>query len=183
MTAVATPSSPSSNEAPVCSRCATPSEQVRNSHPWCDVCGFYLVHDPEHGDWTTFAEREYRRRAADNERRVTASAEQVHRASVALHDRIPEGWRIAACQHGDRAMHTLDIEPPPDTLDATAYLAPPDDGDGWHVRVHNRTQGIDFPLYRDGGARAASFANPGDALAAAVNALRVEIAGTTTTRR
>ncbi|ROO60329.1 hypothetical protein EDC02_2190 [Micromonospora sp. Llam0] len=182
MTAAATPSSPLPSDTPVCSGCATVSEQVREGHPWCDVCGWYLVYDPDHSDWTSFAERKYRRRAADYERRVTASAEQVHRASAALRDRVPDGWRVSACQHGDGAIHTVDIRPPTGTIDATACLTPPDDDGGWHVRVHNRAQRIDFPLYRAGGARAASFASPGDALDAAVNALRVEIAGATTRR-
>jgi hypothetical protein len=182
VTAAATPSSPPPGGVPVCSGCATPAGQVRHGHPWCGTCGWYLVHDPEHGDWTSFAEREYRQRAADTRRRVAASAEQVHRALVAVRDRVPEGWRFGACQHLDGAIHTLTVEPPADIIDATAYLAPPDDGDGWRVRVHNRAQGIDFPLYGAGGARAAVFADPGDAVDAAVTALRVEI-GAAATRR
>jgi uncharacterized Zn finger protein (UPF0148 family) len=179
MTAALTPSTALCGDAPACSRCGAPSGQVRDGHPWCAVCDCYLVHDPEHGDWTSYAEREYRRRAADNESRIAASAEQVHRATVALRDRIPDGWRVAARQHLDAATHTLDIEPPAGTIDVMAYLVPPDHGDqGWLVRVHGRTQQVDFPLYRDGGACAASFDTAGGAFDAAVNALHVEIAVT-----
>ncbi|GAA4259928.1 hypothetical protein [Dactylosporangium darangshiense] len=43
------------------------------------------------------------------------------------------------------------------------------------MRVHHGTRGIDFPLYRPGGARAASFGTAREALDAAFQALRIEI--------
>lgn len=163
----------------MCQRCGTPSDTVRGGHPWCGACAIYLVLDPEHGDWVSFAERDHRRRAADNQRRIAASADQVHRAMAAVHDRMPDGWHAVARQHIDGALHTLDVEPTPAGVDAIASLIPPTGGcRGWRVRVHNRTHRINFPLYRDGGARAASFDTACDALDAAICALRVEIAST-----
>ncbi|QGN48003.1 hypothetical protein GKC29_14885 [Micromonospora sp. WMMC415] len=135
--------------------------------------------DPEHGDWVSFAERDHRRRAAANQRRIAASACQVHRAMSAVHGRMPDGWHAVARQHVDGALHTLDVEPAPGQagVDAIAYLIPPTGGcREWRVRVHNRTRRINFPLYRDGGAQAALFDTAGDALDAAICALRVEIA-------
>ena len=127
-------------------------------------------------DPVSFAEREHRRRAADNQRRITTSADQVRRARAAVHDRMPDGWRVIARQHIDGALYTLDVEPAPAAVDAIAYLIPPAGRcRGWRVRVHNRTHRVDFPLYRDGGARAASFGTACDADDAAIRALRVEI--------
>jgi hypothetical protein len=160
-------------------RCGTPSDTVRGGQPWCGACGIYLVHDPEHGDWVSFAERDHRQRAVENQRRIAASADQVHRAMAAVRERMPTGWHAAARQHIDGATHTLEVEPASGCIDAIAYLIPPTCGSrGWRVRVHNRTYRIDFPLYRDGGARAASFDTACDALDAAIRALRVEIAST-----
>lgn len=160
----------------MCQRCGTPADTVRNCHPWCSVCGQYLVHDPEYGDWTTFADREYRRRTAGIQQRITASAEHVAQAVAAVHDRLPADWHAVACQHIDGATHTLDIQPPAGSIDAIAYLIPPTGrGDGWLVRVHNRTRHLDFPLYHAGGARAASFGSASEALDAAIEALRIEI--------
>jgi hypothetical protein len=135
------------------------------------------VLDLERGDWVSFAELDRRRCAADTRRHIAASADQVHRARTAVHDRLPDGWRAVARQHIDGALHTLDVEPAATDVDAIAYLIPPaGECRGWRVRVHNRTHRIDFPLYRDGGARAASFDAACDAIDAAVRALRVEIA-------
>jgi hypothetical protein len=127
----------------------------------------------------SFAEREERRRAADNQQCIAASADLVRQAEPTVQDRVPDGWRAIARQHLDGALHTLDIQPAPASVDAIAHLIPPTDrGGGWRVRVHNRTHRVDFPLYRDGGARAASFDTALDALDAAIRALRVEIAST-----
>lgn len=164
----------------VCQRCQTSIEQVRDGHLWCGGCGRYLIHDPERGDWITFAEREYRQRADAHQRQVALSAELAHRAVAALRDRKPPGWQVAAGQHVDAAIHTVDITPPAGPVDAVASLLPPEGtGQGWRVRIHNRTRRVAFPLYQAGGAEAASFDTVGDAADAAVRALHIEIAVTT----
>jgi hypothetical protein len=159
----------------VCPWCGTPSATVHDGAPWCCGCGHYLVHDDVLGGWTTFADREYRRRTANIQRRVAASAEQVHRAVATVSDRLPAGWHAAARHRVDGAVHTLDIAPPAGSVDAVAYVAPSPAGDGWLVRVHNRARGIDFPIYRAGGAQVASFSTAGEAVVVAVQALRIEI--------
>ncbi|MEU1969675.1 hypothetical protein ABZ541_23825 [Micromonospora sediminicola] len=135
------------------------------------------MHDPEHGDGTSLADRPHRRRAVDNQRRSAASADQVHRAMVAVRERTPTGWHAAARQHIDGALHAFEVEPVSGCIDAVACLIPPRCGFcGWRVQVG--TYRIGFAVYRDGGARVASFATAGDALGAAIRAVGKEIAGT-----
>lgn len=157
----------------VCERCGTDG-QLRDGHPWCRSCGHYLVYDPEHEDWTSYANRDYRRTTAESTRRIASSAAHVQQATAALRDRVPDGWRIMPAQHLAGAFHTLDVHPALGPVDAMAYLTPPQGEHGWLTRIHNRTSRIDFPLYTAGGARAASFPTAGAALHAAIRALRVE---------
>jgi tripartite-type tricarboxylate transporter receptor subunit TctC len=91
---------------------------------------------------------------------------------------LPDGWSAAASQAISEAIHTIAITPPGGAVDVSADLSPPaSDGDsGWSVRIHNRAEGIDFPLYTAGGAHAATYCTAPDAAAAAVTALRCEIA-------
>ncbi|WP_146017448.1 hypothetical protein [Verrucosispora sp. ts21] len=126
----------------------------------------------------SFAEREFRQRAADNRRRIALSADLVGQASAAVQDRLPEGWRAVARQPVAGALYSLEVEPAAVGIDVIAYLIPPTTVacSGWLVRVHHRTLRVCFPLYCDGGARAAEFAAVCDAFDAAVGALRVEIA-------
>lgn len=92
---------------------------------------------------------------------------------------LPDGWHASCHQAISGATHTVAIDPPTGMVDATAYLMPrTNDRDGtvtgWWVRVHNRQQRVDFPLYTDGGARAAVYTSVEDAVAAAITALRIE---------
>lgn len=131
--------------------------------------------DPNHHHHLSPAEREHRRVQADNRRRIDRSAEHTRHAIGELRGLIPPGWLITAGQHIDGALHTIDVTPPRSGIEVTAYLCPPGDDGGWHVRIHHRTDKVDFPLFSDGGARAARYAIAADALAAAVNALHMEL--------
>ena len=110
---------------------------------------------------------------------IAASARAT--AAVLPHVRqlLPADWRAGSHQAIAGATHTVAIDPPTALVDATAYLLP-DTGacegteSGWWVRVHNRQQQVDFPLYTDGGAHAAVFAHIADAVTAAITALRIE---------
>ncbi|WP_433651570.1 hypothetical protein ACQP2C_02940 [Micromonospora zamorensis] len=158
----------------VCSRCQTLSRLWRHGLRWCEACEIYLVNDAGTGRWVSFADREQRQRAAENERAIAKAVDLVDEHLPEVQRLVPEGW--AARRHQtDGARCTVAIDAPAD-VNATSYLSPPVGRFGWYVRVHNRTTGMDFPLYTDGGARAASFDTIEAAVAAAVEALRVESA-------
>ncbi|WP_432833028.1 hypothetical protein [Dactylosporangium sp. CA-092794] len=117
---------------------------------------------------------------ADAARAVIAASARVT-AAVLPHVRqlLPAGWRASSHQAISGATHTVAIDPPTALVDATAYLLPntgsgEDAVSGWGVRVHNRQQRVDFPLYTDGGAHAAVFTDVADAVTAAITALRIE---------
>ncbi|WP_444951086.1 hypothetical protein [Micromonospora ureilytica] len=155
----------------VCSRCQTLSKLWRHGLPWCEVCETYLVIDAGTGSWVSFADREQRQRAAENERAIAKSVDLVEEHLPEAQRLVPEGWAARRHQTDGARCHVA-IDAPADG-NATSYLSPPDGRFGWYSRVHNRTTGIDFPLYTDGGARAASFDTIEAAVAAAVEALRV----------
>src|SRR5689334_20514322 len=107
---------------------------------------------------------------------IAASAAATTAALPHVRPLLPDGWQTSGHQAISGATHTVAIDPPTSLVDATAYLMPrTDEGDdtvtGWWVRVHNRQQRVDFPLYTDGGARAAVYTSVDDAVAAAVTAL------------
>ncbi|CCH17736.1 hypothetical protein [Micromonospora lupini] len=158
----------------VCSRCQTLSRLRRHGLRWCEACETYLVIDAGTGRWVSFADREQRRRAAEEDRAIARSVELVDEHLPEAQRLVPEGWAARRHQNDGARCHVA-IDAPAD-VNATSYLSPPDGKSGWYVRVHNRTTGIDFPLYTDGGARAASFDTIEAAVAAAVEALRVESA-------
>jgi hypothetical protein len=110
---------------------------------------------------------------------IAASATATTAALPRVRHLLPEGWHASGHQTISGATHTVAIDPPTGVVDATAYVMPrTDDRDGtvsgWWVRVHNRQQRVDFPLYTDGGARVAVYTSVEDAVAAAVAALRIE---------
>ena len=110
---------------------------------------------------------------------IAASATATTAALPRVRQLLPDGWHASGHQAISGATHTVDIDPPTGMVDATAYLMPrTDDHDGavtgWWVRVHNRHQKVDFPLYTDGGARAAFYTSVDAAVAAAITALRIE---------
>jgi hypothetical protein len=110
---------------------------------------------------------------------IAASATAVTAALPRVRQLLPDGWHASGHQAISGATHTVDIDPPTGMVDATAYLTPrTDEGDGtvtgWWARVHNRQQRVDFPLYTDGGARAAVYTSVDDAVTAAITALRIE---------
>ncbi|MEU1244203.1 hypothetical protein ABZ388_27955 [Micromonospora parva] len=155
----------------ICARCQTPSRLRRHGLAWCEACGTYLVNDAGSGTWVSFADHEHRRCAAENERDIAHSVDLVDEHLPEAQRLVPEGW--AARRHQtDGARCVVAIDAP--AVIATSYLSPPDGKFGWYVRVHNRATGVDFPLYIDGGARAASFDTIEAAVVAAVEALRVE---------
>lgn len=171
--------SPSGLPVPMCWQCGTPSAPVPGGVRRCPRCGAGLVHDDVDG-WISPAGHLHRRRAEADARRVAVSARLVGEALPGLVPAAPAGWSVAAAAF-EGALHSVAVHPPAGSVDATAYLSPDTDHAstdlvGWTVRVHHRGQGIDFPLYTDGGARAARFRTATDALAAAVQALRIEIA-------
>jgi hypothetical protein len=110
---------------------------------------------------------------------IAASATATTAALPRVRRLLPDGWHAGGHQAISGATHTVAIDPPTGVVDATAYLMPrTDDHDGtvtgWWVRVHNRQQRVDFPLYTDGGARAAVYTSVDDAVAAAITVLRIE---------
>ena len=110
---------------------------------------------------------------------IAASATATTAALPRVRRLLPPGWRAGGHQAISGATHTVAIDPPAGVVDATAYLMPrtgEHDGTvaGWWVRVHNRQQRVDFPVYTDGGAHAAVFTSVDDAVAAAITVLRVE---------
>ncbi|MEV4517858.1 GGDEF domain-containing protein [Dactylosporangium sp. NPDC049525] len=174
-------------DAPSCWQCGTPSPVVPGGVRRCQHCGAGLVLDAD--GWISPAEELYRRRAETDARQIAVSVSQVAEALPALAASAPAGWSVtAAVPVIDGALHSVAVHPPACSVDATAYLTPdtdhrdstdgtgPSAEPGWWVRVHNRGRGIDFPLYTDGGARAARFRTAADACRAAVQALRIEIA-------
>ncbi|GAB3848658.1 GGDEF domain-containing protein [Dactylosporangium cerinum] len=191
----AAPSSPS------CWSCGTQSPLVPDGVRRCAHCGAGLVFDGV-GGWISPAEQLHRRAAEATARRVAVSVRLVAEAGPTLALSAPAGWSVtAAVPVIDGALHSIAVHPPVGSVDATAYLIPDIElhhhsndraGDAehtrhplhpdstarteWTVRVHNRAEGVDFPLYTDGGARAALFRTAADACTAAVHALRIEIA-------
>ncbi len=110
---------------------------------------------------------------------IAASATATAAALPRVRQLLPDGWQARGRQAISGATHTVDIDPPTSLVDATAYLIPrTDEHDGtvtgWWVRVHNRHQRVDFPLYTDGGARAAVYTSVEGAAASAISALRIE---------
>ena len=150
----------------------------RQNRPSDESAGFgddrQAPHDPACDDLSP-AGRLHRRRRQENARRIAASAQHTRRAISGLRDLIPNRWQISAGQHVDGAPHTIDITPPSDRVDVMAYLCTPHGETGWRVRVYNRTRKVDYPLYSHGGARAAEYRTARDALAAAINALRIDL--------
>ncbi|WP_173079984.1 hypothetical protein [Phytohabitans rumicis] len=115
---------------------------------------------------------------AHNRRVVAVSARLAAAHLPEVRSLLPDGWSAATSQAISGATHTIAISPPVGAVDVSAYLSPPacDGEGGWSVRIHNRTQGVGFPLYTAGGAHAATYSTVLDAAAAAITALRCEIA-------
>jgi len=134
------------------------------------------VLDPTTGEWVGVAEREHRMRAAEDAAAIAASAAAVAEALPRLTGLVPDGWSLSAGQILPGAVHTLTLTPPPSLVQVCAYLRPPERGFGWYVRVDNRTEGVDYPLYEAGGVRAAHFATVEEALQAAITAVCVDLA-------
>jgi hypothetical protein len=158
----------------VCGQCGTTSTGRRDGTPWCERCRIWLFACPETGQWVSAAECEFRRR----ERRRAAVVEHTRRTTECSLDHarriLPPGWHAQVEQTLPGACHTLHLHPPAGAVDAYAYLVPPHDGRGWYVRIHNRTRGVDFPLYTAGGAHAAYFDQLDAAIDAAVTAVRID---------
>jgi hypothetical protein len=126
-------------------------------------------------------------RAATAQAVIAASAAATTAALQRVRHLLPDRWHAACHQAIIGATHTVAIDPPPGVVDATAYLMPrtgDHDGtvSGWSVRVHNRQQRVNFPLYTDGGARAAVYTSVDDAVTAAITVLRVEAVPTVSGR-
>jgi hypothetical protein len=117
---------------------------------------------------------------------VTASATATTAVLPRVRQLLPAGWHATSYQAIRGATHTVAVDPPTSLVDATAYLLPRTDQAGrvagWWVRVHNRAQRVDFPLYTRGGADAAVFEGVDAAVDAAITALRVEAAPARTGR-
>jgi hypothetical protein len=160
----------------VCARCATTSTTLHRGLPWCQHCEIWLVLDPATGEWVSFAERDRRIREADYMVAVTASATAVAEALPRLTGLVPDGWSVSAGQTVPDTLHVLTLTPPPSLVRVSASLRPPYQGHGWYVRVDNRTEGVDYPLYEPGGVRAAYFPTAEDALQAALTAVHTELA-------
>lgn len=134
------------------------------------------------------AQREGDDRADAYRALIAASAAATIAALPHVRCLLPTGWHATGRQAIIGATYTVDIDPPTGVVDATAYLIPRTDGHdgtgiGWLVRVHNRQQRVDFPLYTDDGAHAAVFATVEAAVDAAITVLRVEAVSTRPGRR
>ncbi|MGH3737833.1 MAG: hypothetical protein ACRDT6_19810 [Micromonosporaceae bacterium] len=131
-----------------------------------------MLHEPT-GEWVGYGEREQRQRRADLWRLVHASETAVHACLQQARELAPAGWRVDATQAAAGAWpFYLRLTPPPGSPDVTASLHPPITGDGWYVQVSDRVDRVGYPLYT-AGVRAASYPELPDAIAAAVNAVRV----------
>jgi hypothetical protein len=158
----------------VCGQCGT-SATGRSGRPWCQACGIWLTVCELTGDWVSYAEAEARKTRARHARIIETTREAAHAAVDPARRLIPDGWQAKAGQVMEGACHTLEVYPPAGPVDVHAYLTPPHCGGGWYVRVSNRTQGVDFPLYTCGGAHAASFDSLAEAVTAAVTAVRTQL--------
>jgi hypothetical protein len=172
-----------------CAQCeatlaVTNPDQVR-----CAQCGLYLILDDVTGEWISPAEHDRRQREARTaqvieESRIAVGASLAEAAAL-----LPDGWTIETGQIMDGSVHALTVAVPPqpgpadasteacadgDAI-AVASLIPPSDSCGWKVRVCNRVQRVGYPLFTDGGARAAQYATVAAAMNAAVNVLRIEL--------
>jgi hypothetical protein len=158
----------------VCGHCGTPCTDRRGTNPRCQPCGIWLFGCELTGQWVGAAEREARIRRAHTDA-IIEQTRQVATASIdEFRTLLPDGWHAQVNQIIVGACYTVDIHPPTGPVDVHAYLTPPHDGHSWYVRVFNRTRGLDFPLYTDGGVHAATFPTVPDALAAAISVVRIE---------
>lgn len=156
----------------MCATCGAPP-QLRAGRPWCPVCGIWLVQHEATGEWVSYAEDERRRRQAEHHRYVHVTEAAVAASLDRARDLLPAGWRLCAAQAMPDWPHYLSVEPPPGSPDVTAYLHPPVTDEGWHVTVSDRVDRVGYPLYTAGGVRAASYTDLPEAMAAAVNAVRI----------
>ena len=178
----------------VCGHCGTPAtprsgRPVTAGKPWCQVCGIWLTVCEVTGEWVSYAEAEARATHARHARIIESTRETANAAVDLARCLVRDGWLVTAGQVVEGACHTLDLRPPAGPVDVHAYLTPPHHipphrsardctalyCGGWHVRVHNRTQGVDFPLYNPGGAHAASFDTLAEAVDAALTAVTAEL--------
>jgi hypothetical protein len=157
-----------------CGRCGTDAAVRRHGARWCPGCGIYLVQHELTGEWVSHAELEYRRRQAHHAPVVEANRWLALDALPAVQAGIPDHWQATVDPPSSGATWALTIDPVAGPIDVSAYLSPPHSGRGWHVRIHNRTDGVAFPLYTAGGAQAAQFGTLADAVDAAVTALLTE---------
>ncbi len=155
-----------------CARCGGVVAGPGPGLPWCAAGGIWLVQDEPTGEWVSVAEREHRRRQAGVAVRVQESHDQVHGGLAAAQASLPDRWQAAAHQPVPDADWSIIIHPPAGPVQIAAYLYPPDADSGWYVRIDNRSEGVCFPLYIPGGARAAHFAALDRAVDATVTALR-----------
>jgi len=157
-----------------CGHCGTSTAMLRQGQRWCGTCHIWLVRDHTGTEWVSYAEREHRQHATETARRIADATGVVTRTLPRLQALVPPGWQVTVHQPSS-AIPTIAVDPPPGTVDATAYLQPADGDRGWYVRIHNRARRIDFPLYTAGGAHAAYFATTAKALHAARTALAIEM--------
>lgn len=157
-----------------CWLCGTQAAARRHGAPRCPGCGIYLVQDEPTGEWVSHAELEHRRRQAHDAPVIEATRQLAFDALPAVQAHVPDNWQATVAQPPSGATWALTIHPPAGPIDVYAYLSPPHSDRGWHVRIHNRTEKVGFPLYTAGGAQAAQFGTLPDAVDAAVTALLTE---------
>jgi len=157
-----------------CARCGATPATPEQGLPWCATCGIWLVRDEPTGEWVGVAERQRRRKRARDAVAIQETHDLVHGGLAAARSRLPEGWRGVTDLPLPGAIWSLTIQPPGGPVQVEAYLVPSDTNRGWYVRIHNRTEGVGFPLYTPGGAHAAHYATLDQAVDAAVTALRTE---------
>lgn len=154
-----------------CAHCGTAPTTRAGAPPWCPRCEIWLFRCDLTGDWVSAATRRRRQADAANARAIAASRDAAHAAQPEAQRLLPTDWSATVSQGITGAPYSLYLRPAPSEVDVYAYLSPPDGDRGWYVRIHNRT---DHPVYIPGGARAAYFTTVADAVAAAVNAVRIE---------
>jgi hypothetical protein len=142
--------------------------------PRCARCSIRLFRCELTGDWVSAATQRQRQFDADNEGAIAGTRAAAQAALPESQNLIPPSWRATVHQGIPGAVYTLRIQPI-GAADVSAYLSPPTADGGWHVEIHNRTRRIGFPLYIPGGARAALYDTVPEAVAAAVNAVQIEL--------
>lgn len=155
----------------VCARCGTPSATLRQGTPWCTRCGIWLVYDEVTGEWISVAEHAHRQPVYQRRQAIAATRDAALAARPDVEALLPDGWHAVVGEPAHAGCYTLDLHPPAGPVDVYAYLVPPIGRYAWRVRVYHRGIGVCRTLFIPGTATPATFAQPTDAVPAALAVL------------